>query len=148
MYISGFINKILTIFQSLHNSRKAVKMVVWGLIAKILLQFPCVYLFKANGIIYSTDIVFFVICVYGFYYLDNKYFIRIKDLFAIIWSNVILILSLILYSFIFNYLNVKMNKIEYILYICIYSLIFSLYHLYISNILGSTKNCVLKKSWI
>lgn len=141
----GLSINILTIFQSLHNSRKAVKMVVCGLIAKILLQFPCVYLFKANGIIYSTDIVFFVICVYGFYYLDNKYFIRIKDLFAIIWSNVILILSLILYSFTFNCLNVKMNKIEYILYICIYSLIFSLYYLYISNILGSTKIVFGKK---
>lgn len=81
-----------TLIQSMRKHRLAVKLLVAGILMKLALQVPMLYLFNAYGAIWSTFIAFALISLFVYIYLRKHYLKRgdMQNLLGIFLLNVFL----------------------------------------------------------
>lgn len=113
----------LTLLQALRYSKKSVIYISIGIIMKLILQFPCVYLFQGKGAIYATNIAFMVVCILSYGKLFKLYKIKLLNKANVVLVNVLFYVITNFLNYDIEYFIVPANKLSAMIYSGILSII-------------------------
>lgn len=135
----------LTLLLALNMNKLAVIYMMWGILAKIILQVPMTFLMSADGAILSTDISFLIVILLSYHKLDKTYGVKLRSLLPIIVSNEIYIVLLFVYQiFIGNRFN-DLGRMGSFIYLAIFGVVFLGIYILIANMMGTSETIFGKK---
>ncbi len=143
--LAGLVMNSLTLLLALNMNKLAVIYMMWGILAKIILQVPMTFLMSADGAILSTDISFLIVILLSYHKLNKTYGVKLRSLLPIIVSNEIYIVLLFVYQFLFGYRFNNLGRMGSFIYLAIFGLAFLGIYILIANWMGTSETIFGKK---
>ncbi|MFT9096933.1 putative polysaccharide biosynthesis protein [Liquorilactobacillus sp.] len=126
----------LTVLQALRYSKKAMSYLVIGLIIKLGLQFPLVFILQGMGAIMATNIAFVVICILVYRKIRIEFTVNFREFIPNILLNVIFLVVTIMAQIFISGIYTPQTKIMALLYSAIFGVGAGLIYFVISKKFG------------
>ncbi|PWG00340.1 polysaccharide biosynthesis protein [Levilactobacillus bambusae] len=126
----------LTLLQALHESKRAMVYLSIGLVVKLLLQFPMVYLWQGFGAIAATAIGFGVVDLLWMTKIFGQYHLRLRQFGRLLGMNLGYGVVTFSVSLGFNAWLQPETKLTAFLFACVFGGIFALLYVWLANVTG------------
>ncbi len=135
----------LTLLQALHYSKKAMYYLIIGLVIKLVLQVPLVYLMEGFGAILATGIAFGLVCLLSLREISREFKVNLWRLGLNIGLNVVFAVIIGIATTGLERSIMPVTKITAFIYCAIFGLAALLIYLAFANATGLTKRVFSKK---
>lgn len=143
--LAGLVMNSLTLLLALNMNKLAVIYMVWGVLAKLILQVPMTMLMNADGAILSTDISFLLVILLSYHKLNKTYNVKMSSLLPIVVSNEIYLLLLFVYQFLIGKHFNNLGRVGSFGYLAVFGLVFLGIYILIANLMGTSETIFGKK---
>lgn len=126
----------LTVLQALHYSKKAMSYLLIGLIIKLILQFPLVFMLQGTGAIMATNIAFAVICILAYRKIRIEFSIDFRNFVPNILLNVIFLIIVVIAQAVISSIYIPQTKLIALMYSVIFGMCTGLLYYGISKKFG------------
>ncbi|KRN32141.1 polysaccharide biosynthesis protein [Liquorilactobacillus mali] len=126
----------LTVLQALHYSKKAMSYLLIGLIIKLILQFPLVFMLQGTGAIMATNIAFAVICILAYRKIRIEFSIDFRDFVPNVLLNVIFLIIVVIAQAVISSIYIPQTKLIALMYSVIFGMCTGLLYYGISKKFG------------
>ncbi|WP_270333913.1 putative polysaccharide biosynthesis protein [Ligilactobacillus acidipiscis] len=126
----------LTLLQSLHYSRKAMTYLLFGLVTKIVCQFPFVYYFQGMGAVLATAVAFGLVSFLSYRKIHEQFGFSLRRLFPIILINIGYFLLITLITLLARNIYLPSGKISGFIFCGVIGIIALVIYLILVNKLG------------